>query len=66
MSDALTVVALAHAETQRLREAADTAQQVYVDAVRDALAEGHSVIECAKAAGLGRHAVYAALRRRSA
>ena len=64
MSDSLRLVAQRHQLAKELRQQADHAQALYVEAVRDALTEGHSIVECATAAGLGRHAVYAALRRR--
>ena len=64
MSDSLRLVAQRHQLAKELRQQADAAQTLYVQALRQAISEGHSVVECATAAGLGRHAVYAALRRR--
>ena len=66
MSSALDAVAQRHQLAKELRQQADAAQALYVEALRQAIEDGHSVVECATAAGLGRHAVYAALRRRSA
>ena len=65
MSDSLRIVAQRHQLAKELRQQADKAQAMYVEALRKAIKDGHSVVECATAAGLGRHAVYAALRRRN-